>query len=76
MVYSPIPLFEYVEVDIPSAKNYAYLEVIDSIGDKYPYTTLLDIVWAFKNYAVVDLKRDTMNFEVDGMHNIQPLDPY
>jgi len=46
------------------------------MGDKDPYPTLLGIDLAFEKYAVIELKRQTMTFEVDRVRVIQTLDPY
>ena len=45
------------------------------MGDKDPYPALLKIDWAYDNYAIIDLKRETMTFEADGIKVLQPLDP-
>lgn len=58
------------EVDIAGVKTYADFEVIDIMGDKYPYPAFMGMDWAFKIYVVIDLKRETMNFEVDGVRVI------
>jgi len=52
----PLRILKDIEVDIPSAKTYAYFEVIYIMGDKDPYLTLLGIEWEFENYVVIDLK--------------------
>lgn len=57
-------------------KNYSNFEVIDIMGDKNPYLTLLEIDWAFVNCMVIDLNKELMTFEVEGVKVIQPLDPY
>jgi hypothetical protein len=41
--------------------------VIEIIGDEDPYPTLLGIDWDYDNYVFIDLKRDTMTFEADGV---------
>ena len=46
------------------------------MGDKDPYPALLGIDWDYDNYAVIDLKRDTVKFEADGIKVVQPLDLY
>ena len=51
-------------------------EVIEIMGDNDPYPFLLRIDWAYNNYAIIDLKRDTMTFEEDGIKVVQSLDPY
>lgn len=38
-----IRCLEYVEVDIAIVNTYVYFKVIDIMGDKDPYSTLLDI---------------------------------
>ena len=40
-------------------------EVIEIMGDKDPYPTLLGIDWDYHNYVVIDLKSYTMTYEVD-----------
>lgn len=72
----PIGCLKDVEVDINGVKTYAKFEVIDIIGDKDLYPNMLGFDWAFENYAIIDLKRETMIFEVDGVRVIQPLDPF
>jgi hypothetical protein len=54
----------------------ADFEVIEIMGEKNPYPSLLGIDWAYENYAIIDLKKETMTFELDGMRVTQPLDPY
>ena len=76
LAYSPIQLrmanqycilligrLEGVEVDIVGVKTYTDFEVIDIMGDKDPYPTLLGIDWAFDNYAIIDLKKELMIFK-------------
>jgi hypothetical protein len=67
---------EDVEVDVVGVKTIAYFEVNEIMGDKDPYPALLGIYWAYENYVFIDLKRDTMMFEADGVKLVQPLDPY
>jgi hypothetical protein len=88
LVYSPIQLrmenqycifpvgrMENVEIDVAGVKTTTDFEVIEIMGDKDPYPSLLRIDWAYENYAIIDLKRDTMTFEADGIKVVQPLDP-
>jgi hypothetical protein len=72
----PIGILENVEIDVAGVKTVSDFEVIEILGDKDPYPTLLDIDWAYDNYAVINLKKDTMTFEVEGIKVVQPLDPY
>jgi hypothetical protein len=46
------------------------------MGEKDIYPALLGIDWAYEKYVVIDLKKETMTFESDGMKVTQPLDPY
>lgn len=46
------------------------------MDERDPYPTLLGIDLAFYNNDVINLKKETMTFEVDGTQVIQPLDPY
>ena len=67
---------ENVEIDVVGVKKMDDFEVIEIMGDNDPYLALLGINWAYDNYAVIDLKKDTMTFEVEGIKVVQPLDPY
>lgn len=46
------------------------------MDNKDPYPDLLGIEWAFSNAAIINWKRETMTFEVDGTRVNLPLDPY
>jgi hypothetical protein len=72
----PIGRLENVEIDVAGVKTVAYFEVIEIMGYKDPYPTLLGIDWDYDNYAMIDLKTNTMTFEADGIKVVQPLDPY
>jgi hypothetical protein len=72
----PIGRLESVEIDVAGVKTVANFEVIEIMGNKDPYPTLLGIDWDYENYALIDLNKDTMTFEVDGIKVVQPLDPY
>jgi len=73
---SPIGRLENVKIDVAGENTVVDFEVIEVMGDKGPYPVLLVIYWAYDKYAVIDLKKDTMTFEVDGIKVVQPLDPY
>ncbi|WP_160144215.1 retropepsin-like aspartic protease, partial [Parafrankia sp. Ea1.12] len=73
LVYSPIQLrmanqycilevgrLEDVEIDLAGVKTYADFEVIEIMGDKDPYPALLGIDWAYENYGIIYLKKETM----------------
>ena len=53
----PIGRLENVEVDVAGMKRHTEFEVIDIMGDKDPYPTLLGIDWTYENYVVIDLKK-------------------
>jgi hypothetical protein len=72
----PIGRLENVEIDVAGVNIVVDFEVIKIMGDKDPYPALLGIDWAYDNYVVIDLKRDTMTFEVDRIKVVHPLDPY
>jgi hypothetical protein len=65
-----------VEIDVAGVKTVSDFEVIEIMGDKDPYHALLGIDWAYENYPLINLKKDTMTFEDEGIKVIQPLDPY
>lgn len=44
--------------------------------EKDPYPCLLGIDWTYENYVVIDIKKELVTFEADGMKVTQPLDPY
>jgi hypothetical protein len=72
----PMGRLENVEIDVVGVKSVVDFEVIEIMGDKDPYPALLGIDWAYDNYVVIELKKYTMAFEVDGIKVVQPLDLY
>jgi hypothetical protein len=72
----PIIRLENVEIDVTGVKTTTNLEVIEIMGDTNPYPTLIEIYWAYDNYDIIDLNKDTMPFEVDDIKVVWPLDPY
>jgi hypothetical protein len=72
----PIGRLENVEIDVVGVKTITDFEVIEIMGDKDLYPTLHGIYLAYENYVVIDLKKDTMTFDTDGIKVVQPLDPY
>jgi hypothetical protein len=66
---------ENKKIDVAGVKNTTNFEVIEIMGDKDPYLVLLRIYWAYEKNAIIDIKRDTMTFEADGIKLVQPLDP-
>jgi hypothetical protein len=75
-LYFSIGILESVEIDVVGVKTLDDFEVIEIVGDKDPYPALLGIDWAYDNYVVIELKKDTMTFEDDGIKVVQPLNPY
>lgn len=65
-----------MEVHVAGVKAHAAFKVFDIMGDEDPYPALLDIDWAYKNYAIIDLKKGLMIFELEGVRVIQPLNLY
>jgi hypothetical protein len=72
----PVGRLQNVQVDLDGVQTMANFEVIEIIGEKDPYLALLGIDWAYENYVVIDIKKELMTFEADGMKVTQPLDPY
>jgi hypothetical protein len=66
---------ENVEIEVMGVKTTIDFEVTKIMGYKDPYPSLLGIDWAYDNYVIIDLKRDTMKFEANGIKVVQPLDP-
>jgi len=58
---------------VKTKNDFEFIEILDNYD---PYPALLGIDWAYDNYAVIDLKKYTMTFEVDGIKVVQPLDTY
>lgn len=46
----PTQRMENVEVDVVGVNTHTKFEVIDSMGDKDPYSTLLGIDWEYESY--------------------------
>jgi hypothetical protein len=80
LVYSPIQLtmenqycifpvgrLKNVEIDVAGVKTTTDFEVIEIMGDKDLYPSILGIDWEYDNYAIINLNRDTMTFEVDNI---------
>jgi len=63
-----------IEVDLVGVKTLVDFKVIEQMGNKYSYPSLLGIEWGYENYAIIDIKKEIMNFEADGMKVTQPLD--
>jgi len=58
---------ENVEIDVAGVKNTTNFDVIEIMWDKDPYLALLRIDWAYEKYVSIDLKRDTLMLEANGM---------
>jgi hypothetical protein len=72
----PVGRLQNIKVDLVGVKTIENFMVIEVMGEKDPYPTLLGIYWAYDNYVVIDLKKEIMTFEADGMKVTQPIDPY
>jgi hypothetical protein len=71
----PIGRMENVEIDVVGVMTKTNFEVIEIMGYKDPYSSLLSVDGASNNYVFVDIKRDTKTFGEDGIKLVQPLDP-
>jgi hypothetical protein len=58
----PVGRLENVEIDVAGVKTTTNFEVIEIMGNKNPYPSLLGIDWEYDNYAIISLKRDTIKF--------------
>lgn len=68
IILNPIFSYRFILVVHFFFRPIFYLKIsLMIMGDKDPYPTFLGIDWAFENYNVIDLKHETMNFEVDGV---------
>lgn len=65
-----------MEVNVADVKTIAEFEVIEIIGEKDPYPSLLGIDWYFENYVMIDLKKEIMDFEYDGFRVSFSLEIY
>jgi hypothetical protein len=72
----PIGGMENVEIYVVGVKITSNFELIEIMGDKDPYPSLLGIDWAYENYVIIDIKKDTMTFEADRIKVVHPLDRY
>ena len=67
-------LLSSVPIDLDGVRSLADFKVIEIIDDNMPYPALLGIDWAFKNQEIINLKKNTMSFEGNGIRVIGPLD--
>jgi len=72
----PIARLENIKVDVAGVRTYTKFEVIDIMGDNDLYPALLGIDWGYENYVFIDMKKELVIFEAEGIRVIQPLDPY
>jgi hypothetical protein len=72
----PIGRLHNVEVDLDGVKTIVDFKVIEIMGEKDPYAVLLDIEWGYENCAIIDINKETVTFESDGMKFNQPFDLY
>ena len=59
----PLGRLSSVFVDLDRVHSLADFEVIEIIDDSTPYSALLGIDWAFKNQAIINLKKKTISFK-------------
>ena len=71
----PLGRVSSVPMDLDGVRSLADFEVIEIIDDNTLYPALLGIDWAFENQAIINLKKNTMSFEGNGIRVIGPLDP-
>ena len=51
-----------------------YFEVIETMGETYPYQTPLIIGCSCDNYGIIDMENRMTTFKSNGVNVIQPLD--
>ena len=71
----PLGHLSSIQIDLDRVCNLADFEVIEIINDNTLYPALLGIDWAFDNQVIINLKKNTMSFEGNGIWVIGPLDP-
>ena len=64
-----------VTVDIEDTSTLADFEVIEIVDNIKPYPIVLGTDWAFDMDAMINLKKQNMNFEREALRVIVPLDP-
>jgi hypothetical protein len=72
----PVGRKQNFKVDLDDVKTIVYFEVIEVMGENDPYLEFLGIYWECEKYVVIDIKKETMPFESDGMKFTQLLDTY
>lgn len=70
----PLGRQSIVPVDLNGVCSLVDFEVIEIIDDSSMYATLLGIDWDFDNQVIINLKKNTMSFEGNGIRDIVPLD--
>ena len=63
----PLGCLSSVLVDLNGVHSLIDYEVIEIVDDSTPYPVLLGIDWAFENQAIINLKKNTMSFEGNGI---------
>ena len=62
-------------VDIARARVLADFEVIKIVEDANPYPALLELDWVMDMGGIINLKKQSMVFEIRSTRVIVPLDP-
>jgi len=71
----PIGRLKGVKFDIEGASTLADFEVIEIVDDNNPYPVLLGIDWAIDMSKVINLKKQSISFEIKSLHIVVMLDP-
>ena len=70
----PLGCLSNIPIDLDGVHSLAGFEVIEIIYDSTSYPALLGIDWAFENQAIINLKKNTMSLEGNGIWVIGSLD--
>jgi len=62
-----------VTIDIKGTRALVDFKVIEIVDDNNPYPTLLGIEWAIDMNGVINLKKQTMSFEIKLLCIVVPL---
>ena len=71
----PIGWVTNLVVDVEVMRNRAYFDIIEVVNGEGSYPTLLGFGWANDSMAVINFKKQMMNFENQDIRVIAPMDP-